>query len=119
LNAGPPLRCPGGDLTLHKLWWGGCKRFTSGHGLAGTVSGVEAAIHSGDKIYFSVDMEVSLRDQRYSRQRYNNAGLSGATLRQRPYFPILCALTSVVEILTPLPTVQGTLQQRSCGGTRA
>jgi len=36
--------------TLHKLWWGGCKRLTSGHEIAGTVSGVEAAIHCGDEL---------------------------------------------------------------------
>ena len=48
---------------MHKLWWSGCKRFTSGHGIAGTVSGVEAAIHCGDELWFGVGMEVSERDQ--------------------------------------------------------
>ena len=48
---------------MHKLWWSGCKRFTSGHGIAGTVSGVEAAIHCGDEFWFGVGMEVSERDQ--------------------------------------------------------
>ena len=33
------------------------------------------------------------------------------------FFPILCAVTSVVEIRPPLPTVQGTLQQSSGGVT--
>ena len=32
------MLCP--DYMLHKLWWDGCKRFTSGHGIAGTVSDV-------------------------------------------------------------------------------
>ena len=48
---------------MHKLWWSGCKRFTSGHGIAGTVSGVEAAIHCGDELWFGVGMELSERDQ--------------------------------------------------------
>ena len=30
--------------------------FTSGHGIAGTVSGVEAAIHCGDELWFGVGM---------------------------------------------------------------
>ena len=47
-----------------KLWWSGCKRFTSGHGIAGTVSGVEAAIHCGDELWFGVSMEVSPLNQR-------------------------------------------------------
>jgi len=49
---------------LRKLWWGVCKRFMSGHGIAGMVSGVEAAIHCGDELWLSVDMEGPLRDQR-------------------------------------------------------
>jgi len=52
----------------------------------------------------------------------SNAGLSGAPLRQRPcfrFFPIMCAMTSVFEIWSPLPTVQGTLQRSSCGETGA
>ncbi|XP_052813037.1 melanoma-associated antigen E1-like [Mya arenaria] len=61
----------------------------SGHGIAGTVSGVEAAIHCGDELWFGVGMEVSERDQnkptlataRYRSlplsQRYSNAGFSG------------------------------------------
>ena len=39
------------------------------------VSGVAAATHCGDEVYFSVGMEVSLRDQRYI-----NAGFSGVPL---------------------------------------
>ena len=58
--------------------------------IAGTVSGIEAAIHCGDELWFRVSMEV-----------------------------ILCALTSVVEMLSPLPTVQRMLQYRSSCGTRA
>ncbi|KAI8510279.1 hypothetical protein Bbelb_127070 [Branchiostoma belcheri] len=49
--------------TLHKLRWSGCKRFTSGHGVGGTVSGVEAAIHVGNELCFGVGIEVSERDQ--------------------------------------------------------
>jgi len=44
---------------LHKLWWSGCKRFKSGHGIVGEVSGVEAVIHCGDELWFGVGMEVS------------------------------------------------------------
>jgi len=61
---------------MHKLCWGGFKRFTSGHGIAGMVSGVVAATHCGDEVYFSVGMEVSLRDQRslpLARYRYAKA----------------------------------------------
>jgi len=49
---------------LHRLWRSGYKRFTSGHGLAGTLSGVEAAIYCGDEIWFGVGMKVSERDQK-------------------------------------------------------
>jgi len=52
LNARPPLLlhiCLGGNQTLHKLWWSGCMRFKSGHGIVGEVSGVEAVIHCGDE----------------------------------------------------------------------
>jgi len=42
---------------LHKICWSGCKRFTSGHGIAGTVAGIEAAIYCGDKLWFGVGME--------------------------------------------------------------
>ena len=62
MNARPPLLpqlCLGGDQTLHKLWWSGCKRFKSGHGIVGEVSGVEAVIRCGDEIWFGVGMEVS------------------------------------------------------------
>jgi len=62
LNARPPLLpqlCLGGDQTLHKLWWSGCKCFKSGHGIVGEVSGVEAVIHCGDELKFGVGMEVS------------------------------------------------------------
>ena len=70
---------------MHKLWWSGCKRFTSGHGIAGTVSGVEAAIHCGDELWFGVGME--------------NAALStlASPLNQRSL---------------PLATVKPTLKQR-------
>jgi len=44
---------------LHKLWWSGCKRFKSGHGIVGEVSSVEAVIHCGDDLWFGVSMEVS------------------------------------------------------------
>jgi len=61
----------------------------SGLQIAGTVSGVEATIHCGDELWFSVGMEMSLVDQRSPplRQRYSNAGFSDAQLRQRPCFP--------------------------------
>jgi len=57
MNTGQPLLpqlCPGGDLTLHKRWRSVNRRFTSRHGLAGTVSGIEATIYCGDKIWFGV-----------------------------------------------------------------
>jgi len=74
---------------LQKLWWGGCKRFTSGHGIAGTVSGVEVAIHCDDELWwFSVGIEVSLRDQRSlplasAGYRYANAIATPASTVQR------------------------------------
>ena len=49
--------------------------------------------------------------------------LQRCTAKATPVFsifffsPILCAVTSVVEIRPPLPTVQGTLQQSSGGVT--
>jgi len=53
---------------------GGCKRFTSGHGIAGTVSGVKADFHCGDKLWFSVGMEVSVGPMLASaRYRFANA----------------------------------------------
>jgi len=66
LNARPPLLlqlCLDGDQTLHKLWWNGCQRFKSGHGIVGEVSGFEAVIHCGDELWFGVGMEVSEGDQ--------------------------------------------------------
>jgi len=50
------------------------------------------------------------------RQRYSNAGFSGAPLKQRSCFP---HFVRGDERCSPLHTIQGTLQQRSCGGTRA
>jgi len=105
---------------LHKLWWGGCKLFTSRHGIAGTVSGVEAAIHCVDNLWISVGMEVYLRDQRslplatVTPTLYSNAGLSDAPLRQQSCFPHFVRVDERCRnCLSPLPTVQGTLQQRS------
>ena len=54
-------------------------------------------------------------------QRLSNADFSGEPLSQRMCFsifsPFLCAVTGVVEIWFPHPTVQGTLQQSSGGVT--
>ena len=111
---------------MHKLWWSGCKRFTSGHGIAGTVSGVEAAIHCGDELWFGVGMEASPLNQRSLplatvKPTLKQRRLQRCTAKTTPVFsivfPILCAVTSVVEIRPPLPTVQGTLQQSSGGET--
>ena len=38
-------------------------RFSNGHGIAGTVSGVEVAIHCSDELWFGVGIEVLERDQ--------------------------------------------------------
>ena len=35
----------------------------SGHGIAGTASGVEAAIHCDNELWFSVSMKLPERDQ--------------------------------------------------------
>jgi len=43
---------------LHKIWWRGFKRFMSEHGIAETVPGVEAAIHCGDELWFSVSVRA-------------------------------------------------------------
>jgi len=50
-NAGPPLLCSGGDFNVAQTLMGGCKRLTSGHEIARTVSDVEAAIHCGDTLW--------------------------------------------------------------------
>ena len=50
------------------------------------------------------------------RQRCSNDDFIGAPLRQRPCFPHFVQGESVVEMLSPFTTVQGTLQK--CGGTR-
>lgn len=42
-------------------------RFTSGHGVAGMMSGVEAAIHGGDELWFGVGIEVSEWDQNFAK----------------------------------------------------
>jgi len=57
--------------TLHKLWWGGCKRITNGHGIAGTVSGVEAAIYCGKELRFLNFPVLSfcIYDNVYHRQK--------------------------------------------------
>jgi hypothetical protein len=57
------LALPGRRLNVEQLRWSGCKRFTSGHGVAGTLSGVEAAIHGGDELWLRVGIEVSEWDQ--------------------------------------------------------
>ena len=90
------------------------------------MSGVEAAIHCGDELWFGVGMEVPERDQRSlplatARYRSTIAKATPASAKATPvfsiYFPIVCAVTSVVEIRPPLPTVQGPLQQSSGGVT--
>ena len=84
MNAGPPLlrqRCPGGNLTLHKLRWSGCKRFTSGHRVVGTVSGVDAAIHGGDELWFGVGIEVVERDQNVDHHPSPSVGAESQSLQ--------------------------------------
>jgi len=80
---------------LQKLWWGGGKRFTSGHGIAGTVSGVEAAIHCDDELWwFSVGIEVSLRDQRslpLATPTLWQRRLQRCTAKEAPVFSQCCA----------------------------
>jgi len=45
-------------VILRCTYFGGASYtcFTSGHGIAETVSGVEAAIHCGDELWFGVGM---------------------------------------------------------------
>jgi len=62
-----------GDQTLQNHWWSGCKRFKSGHGIVGEVSGVEAVIHCGDELWFGVGMEVSEGDQSLAINTEDNA----------------------------------------------
>jgi len=62
-------------------WWGGWKRFTSGHGIAGTVSGVEAAIHCNGELWLGVVMEVSERDHNLAIHMGRNG--PGAHLESR------------------------------------
>ena len=80
-------QCPGGDQTLHKLWWSGCKHFTSGHGIAGTVSFVKAAIHCADDLQFSVGMEVSVR---YTRREIAQKPILKAAVECRPHLHRMC-----------------------------
>jgi len=72
--------------------FGGCKRFKSGHGNAGTVLG-----GSSDSVrwYGGVLAGTMLASARY---RYANAIAT-------PVFPILCSVTGVVEMLSLFPTV--------------
>ncbi|KAI8496688.1 hypothetical protein Bbelb_253430 [Branchiostoma belcheri] len=75
--------------TLHKLRWSGCKRFTSGHGVAGTVSGVEAAIHVGNELWFGVGIEVSERDQNLAISTVRNGAVtSGMPLNRMRRTPL-------------------------------
>jgi len=48
------------------------KRFTSGHGIVGTVSGAGATIHCSDELWFGVGMEVSVRDQNLAINKGRN-----------------------------------------------
>jgi len=55
-----------------------------------------------------------------ARYRYGNTGFSSASLGQRPCFPHFVRGDERCQNLAPpLPTVQETLQQRSCGCTGA
>ena len=58
---------------LHKLWWNGCERFKSGHGIVGEVSGFKAVIHCGDELWFGRGMEVSAGYQRLAINTGENA----------------------------------------------
>ena len=49
---------------------GTLQQSSGGHGIAGTVSGVEAAIHCGDELWFGVVMEVSERDQNLAKHKF-------------------------------------------------
>ncbi|KAI8519732.1 hypothetical protein Bbelb_029890 [Branchiostoma belcheri] len=121
----------------------GCKRFTSGHGVAGTVSGVKAAIHVGNELWFGVGIEVSERDQNLAistvrngpERRYTNACVTAIptfatakpTLKQRRLQRYTAKSTPVFLFFPPhfgrgdercgnsdpVPTVKGTLQQSS------
>jgi len=79
-------RCFDRALIKRYAHFGGYNRFTSGHGLAGTESGVEAEIHCGDKLWLGVSMEVFCGTNSRFRllpllQRYSNAGPCPFSLR--------------------------------------
>jgi len=76
---------------LHNIRWNG---LTTGHGIAGKVSGVEAAIHCGDELWFGVNMKVSERDQNLDI----NTGRNGknpiwnlAAVECRPHLHQICS----------------------------
>jgi hypothetical protein len=89
-SAGPPQLCSGGYLTLHRLWLSGFKHFTSAHGISGTMSGVEAAIHCGVELWFGVSMEMSPLNQRSLplSQSYIKRQLQWYTAKATPMFSI-------------------------------
>ena len=80
---------------MYKLRWSGCKRFTSGHGIAGTVSGVEAAIHCGDELWFGVGIEVSERKLKNVNHKNSNDFSQKITRTSDPF-------SSVVKRFMPL-----------------
>ncbi|WAR26178.1 PLXB1-like protein [Mya arenaria] len=63
VKEGKPISCTIVGRVRGRLDPLGQRRNQSGQGIAGTVSGVEAAIHCGDELWFGVGMEVSERDQ--------------------------------------------------------
>ena len=87
----------------------------SGHGIAGTVSGVEAAIHCGDELWFGVGMEVSERDQNLAINTGRNGPGAHLESSQRPHAQN-AALSTLASPLNqrslPLATVKPTLKQR-------
>ena len=91
---------------LNKLYRGGCKRFMSGHGIAGMVSGIEAATIAVMNLswYGGVLVGPTLDSACY---RYTNTMATPASAGHRKgntcVFPILCTVMSVFEILSTRP----------------
>ncbi|KAI8499216.1 hypothetical protein Bbelb_229800 [Branchiostoma belcheri] len=98
--------------TLHKLRWSGCKRFTSGHEVAGTVSGVEAAIHVGNELWFGVGIEVSERDQNLAISTVRNGPVTSGMPLNRMRYTNAC-VTAIPKFATAKPTLKQRRLQRN------
>ena len=69
-----------------------CKRFTFAHRVAGTVSGVDVAIYDVDELWFSVDIEVSERNQNLALNMGRNRSVYGCGCANSGYWCSLAVL---------------------------